>query len=147
MCSSDLVKGNHDFGTSNYLQQLLARALSTGKYERRLGPLRTRYAQKARVMSEAVRAHFPSGIQWGEPRGGLYLWPKLPAGIKSGIKSRLFQTALERDVLYVPGELCYGDDPTRRKPNHELRLSFGSASEAEIRTGIERLGAVLRVLL
>src|SRR4029077_7229158 len=33
------IKGNHDFGTSNLLQQLLARALSSGRYERHLGAL------------------------------------------------------------------------------------------------------------
>jgi DNA-binding transcriptional MocR family regulator len=67
--------------------------------------------------------------------------------VKSGVKSKLFQRALKHDVLYVPGELCYTDDPTRRKPNHEMRLSFGGATEADIRTGIARLGATLRELL
>ena len=28
------IKGNHDFGTANLLQQLLARALATGLYDR-----------------------------------------------------------------------------------------------------------------
>ena len=36
---------------------------------------------------------------------------------------------------------------SRRKPNHEMRISFGSANEADIREGIRRLGAVLRKLI
>jgi len=67
--------------------------------------------------------------------------------LKSGAKSRLFRTALAQDVLYVPGELCYADDPARSKPNHELRLSFGSAKEQDIREGIARLGGVLKDLV
>jgi len=63
------------------------------------------------------------------------------------MKSKIFSTALKNDVLYVPGELCYADDPARRKPNHEMRISFGSASEKDIREGIARLGAVLRKFL
>ena len=63
------------------------------------------------------------------------------------MKSEVFQTALKNDVLYVPGELCYANDPTRRKPNHEMRISFGNASEESIREGIKRLGAVLRKLV
>jgi 2-aminoadipate transaminase len=59
------------------------------------------------------------------------------------MKSKVFQTALKNDVFYVPGELCYADDPARRKTNHEMRISFGNASEADIREGIKRLGAVL----
>jgi DNA-binding transcriptional MocR family regulator len=35
----------------------------------------------------------------------------------------------------------------RRKPNHEMRISFGSASEKDIREGIKRLGKVLRRFL
>jgi DNA-binding transcriptional MocR family regulator len=46
--------------------------------------------------------------------------------------------------VYVPGELCYADDAARRKPDHEMRLSFGNASEADIREGIKRLGQVLK---
>ena len=69
---------------------------------------------------------------------------RLPRGMKSGVKSKVFQSALQHDVLYVPGELCYAEDPARRKPNHEMRLSFGSASEENIRKGIARLGKVLR---
>ena len=40
-------------------------------------------------------------------------------------------SALKNDVLYVPGELCYADDPSRAKPDHEMRISFGSASEGK----------------
>lgn len=138
------LKGNHDFGTSNLLQQLLARALRSGAYARHVRTLRARYARKARLMVGALRAHFPEAARWQEPRGGMYVWARLPRGVKSGLTSALFRAALARDVLYVPGQLCYADDPTRPKPNHEMRLSFGGATEAEIRAGIERLGGVLR---
>jgi 2-aminoadipate transaminase len=137
------IKGNHDFGTSNLLQQLTSRALASGAYNRHLVRLKKRYAHKARVMKQALEKHFPSAVEWWEPAGGLYFWARLPRHIPSGVKSRVFQTALKNDVLYVPGELCYADDPARRKPDHEMRISFGSASEADIREGIARLGAVL----
>ena len=141
------IKGNHDFGSSNLLQQLLARALSSGRYERHLIELRARYANKARVMRKALVEHFPSDVEWWEPDGGLYFWARLPQRLNSGPKSKFFQKVLASEVLYVPGELCYADDPTRRKPNHEMRLSFGGATEANVRTGIARLGAVARQLL
>ena len=35
----------------------------------------------------------------------------------------------------------------QRKPNHEMRISFGSASEADIREGIRRLGKVLKKII
>jgi 2-aminoadipate transaminase len=138
------IKGNHDFGTANLLQRILTTAISTKAYERHLPRLRARYAQKAATMTKAIRAHFPSEVEWAEPGGGLYVWAKVPDRIKSGKKSKLFQAALENDVLYVPGEFCYCDDPTRVKPNSAMRLTFGGATEKNIAMGIERLGDVFR---
>ncbi len=138
------IKGNHDFGSSNLLQQLLARALASGLYKKHLAVLRRRYARKACLMRDAIKRHFPAEVEWWEPAGGLYFWARLPSRLKSGMSSKVFQAALKNNVFYVPGELCYADDPTRRKPNHEMRLSFGGATEANVRKGIARLGAVFR---
>ncbi len=137
------IKGNHDFGTANLLQQLLARALETGVYGRHVAKIESRYGRKARAMKAALAEHFPPGVEtWGSG-GGLYFWARLPKAISTGVKSKVFRAALQHDVLYVPGEICYADDPARRKPDHEMRLSFGSASVADIREGIRRLGKVL----
>ena len=143
LAAATRIKGNHDFGTANLLQQLLARALANGAYDRHLAALQCRYARKARVMTAALRAHFPTAVEWREPAGGLYVWARAPRHIHTGAKSRCFQSAVRRQVLYVPGQLCYADDGTRRKPDHELRLSFGGAKERDITEGIQRLGQVL----
>jgi 2-aminoadipate transaminase len=140
----DRLKGNHDFGTANLLQQIIRQALVSGEYEAHLAELHYRYARKAHVMTQALREHFPPKVQWLEPSGGLYVWAKLPRAVKSGVKSDLFQTALKKGVLYVPGELCYAEDPSRVKPNHEMRLSFGGATEENIQEGIKRLGRLIK---
>jgi 2-aminoadipate transaminase len=141
------IKGNHDFGTANLLQQLIAGALQTGLYDRHVAKIEKRYGQKARVMKQALAEHFPPNVEIWESGGGLYFWARLPKHVATGVKSKIFQTALKNDVLYVPGELCYAEDPARKKPDHEMRLSFGSASEVNIREGIQRLGAVLKKIL
>lgn len=138
------IKGNHDFGSSNLLQQLLSVALSSGRYERHLVQLRKRYAHKAKVMRQALEEHFPTSVQRWDAQGGLCFWVRLPRHITSGVKSKVFRRALASNVIYVPGQLCYADDPARPRPNHEMRLTFGAASEQNLRTGIARLGAVLR---
>ena len=141
------IKGNHDFGTANLLQYLTAVTLASGSYRRHVARLQKRYAHKARVMKQVMEQHFPAAVEWWEPQGGLYFWARLPRSIPTGVKSKIFRSALQNDVLYVPGEICYADDPARRKPDHEMRISFGSASEADIREGIGRLGKVLRKFL
>ncbi len=141
------IKGNHDFGSANFLQQLVARALASGRYERHLGKLQKRYAYKAKIMQQALEREFPPAVECWAPEGGLYFWARLPQHMQSGTKSKVFQAALANDVVYVPGELCYAEDPTRPKPNHEMRISFGAATEDNIRAGIARLGRVLHKLL
>ncbi len=138
------LKGNHDFGTSNLLQCVLAHALESGRFASHLTALRQRYAEKAAVMGAALKQHAAGLLEWSEPPGGLYYWARLRGPGRTGPKSRIFQMALKRDVLYVPGWLCYADDPTRPKPDTEFRLSFGSASEEGIREGIARLAQAIR---
>ena len=136
------LKGSHDFGTANFLQQILSAALASCKYKEHLLALRKRYARKAGVMVEAITEHFPSSVQWEQPRGGLYVWAKALPRVKTGAKSKFFEAALNHNVIYVPGELCYAVDPSRPRPNHEMRLSFGGATEKNIREGIKRLAAL-----
>jgi 2-aminoadipate transaminase len=94
-------------------------------------------------MVSAIRKHFPAEVRWQEPRGGLYVWAQLPSRVKSGVKSKLFETALAREVLYVPANFAM---PTTHPAQTEsrMRISFGGARDREIPLGIERLGAVMR---
>ena len=138
------IKGNHDFGTANLLQQVLALALTSGRYDRHVAGIEQRYGEKARVMKQALAEYFPPAVEIWESGGGLYFWARLPVGVVTGVKSKVFQAALKNDVLYVPGGLCYAEDPARPIPDHEMRLSFGSASPENIREGVRRLGAVVK---
>ena len=137
------IKGNHDFGTGHLSQQLVVRALETGLYEQNLAKVQRRYRAKAKAMTDAMRADFHESVQWDPPEGGLNVWVVLPRKVNTGMKTRLFRKVLDRNVLYVPGGLCYVDDPTRPKPSHEMRLSFGAASESDIHKGILRLGQAI----
>lgn len=141
------IKGNHDFGTAGLLQRLLARALASGRYDRHVAKIQKRYREKAAVMKRALAEHFPSDVEIWEADGGLYFWARLPRKVSAGVKSKVFELALKSNVLYVPGELCYADDPARRKPANEMRISFGSAGLENIREGIRRLGNVLKKTL
>ena len=138
------IKANHDFGTSHLIQKLVLKALESGEYVKNLKKVQARYRAKAKAMTEAIGAIFPESVVWEKPEGGLNVWAGLSRATNTGMKSGFFKRALEQDVLYVPGALCYADDPTRRKPSHEMRLSFGAASEADIRKGIRRLGRAIR---
>ena len=79
-------------------------------------------------MKQAIAEHFPASVEIWEAGGGLYFWARLPRTFPTGVKSKVFQTALKNDVLYVPGELCYADDPSR--PNRITKCASASAARA-----------------
>ena len=138
------IKSNHDFGTSHLIQKLVFRALDSGEYLKNLEKAQRRYQFKANVMHDAICNYFPEVVKWQKPDGGLNFWTELPRSMNTGLKSKFFEEALNQNVLYVPGNLCYVDDSTRRTPSNEMRLSFGAASEQEIRKGIKSLGNVIK---
>lgn len=117
------LKGHQDFGTGQYAQALIERAVLTGRFEAGLVRLRAAYARKAGVLDGLLRRSGleAAGWSWSRPDGGLYLWLRGPEGLDTGFDGPLFRAAMEAGVLYVPGELCFppGAD------NRHVRLSFG----------------------
>ena len=141
------AKGNHDFGTANLLQKLVCQSIKQGDYAAHLDTLRVRYQYKAKGMLDACGNIFPrrsGGLTRGE---GCIFGSNCRAPYPRGPKGKFFKAALAHDVLYVPGELCYADDAARRKPGNEMRLSFGGATESNIRKGIARLGQTITEFL
>jgi len=82
------IKGNHDFGSANLLQQLLAGALASGLYDKHVAKVRKNYSRKAAVMKQALAEHFPKSVEIWESGGGLYFWARLPKGISAGAEER-----------------------------------------------------------
>jgi 2-aminoadipate transaminase len=145
-------KGNEDFGSSNFTQRLLARVIESGRYEAHVARLRTAYRAKRDAMLAACDRHLAGlpGVTWLRPKGGLYVWLQLPEHVDTGFDSPLFRRAAEVDrVMYVPGELCYPNDPGGTSPHrrHECRLSFGVQDAAGIEEGIARLGRAITAVL
>jgi len=140
-------KGNHDFGSSNFLQHLLLRALRSGLYAEHVPMLRRQYAVKRDAMLSALETHLgaePEGVSWTRPGGGLYVFLTLPEGMDTGRDADLFAAALDEGVLYVPGEHCYGPDPRREVPRNRIRLTFGSVDEPSIAEGVARLARAIK---
>ena len=136
-------KGNHDFGSSNLLQTMLARALASGLYERHLPKIAAAYRRKRDAMIAELDASFLRSARYEKPHGGLYVWLELDPRVKTGMKSKLFRRALDAGVLYVTGELCYCSDPSRSIPQNRIRLSFGAPTVEQIRKGVRLLADAL----
>ena len=103
------AKGNLDFGSPNFNQVLMATVLQQGLFDPHVETLRACYRAKIDAVLEAAEQFLRpiGGLDWVRPRGGLYLWVRLPEGVDTGLSGPLFDRAANEGVLYVPGAVCY----------------------------------------
>jgi 2-aminoadipate transaminase len=141
------VKGGHDFGSSNFAQHILDRAMAKGLYADHVKTLRDSYRIKRDAILRALEEHMPEGVSWTHPHGGLYVWLTLPETVETGPQSRLFKQATEEGMIYVPGEFCYGPDAALEIPTNHIRLSFGVGDPARLKEGVCRLSSAIRHII
>lgn len=136
------VKAHHDFGTANFNQAIFEQVLENGGFETQLKQIRSAYEAKMQTLDQALRDQKLQelGWRWERPAGGLYLWLTAPENFDTGLESAFCQACVEAGVLYVPGELCFGDNA----PCECVRLSFGVLGEAELTEAGRRFAKVAR---
>ena len=87
-------------GPSPLAAELIHRVLIDGSYRKHLDALHRRLARARRDVSERLA---PLGIVPAlAPRGGFYLWCRLPEGADAATVAR---TALEQDIVLAPGNV------------------------------------------
>lgn len=130
-----------DLHTPGFNQRLASAVLRDGFMERHVPTVRALYRLQCRVMLDAlVHEMGDLGVQWNAPAGGMFLWLRLPEGLDA---TALLPQAVARGVAYVPGAAFYADSADPRT----LRLSFVTATEDQIRSGIAALAATVREAL
>lgn len=136
------TKAHHDFGSANFNQAILEEVLTVGGLARQLAVIRPEYARKMRALHEILIDEGLStiGWKWCVPQGGLYLWQEAPVGIDTSLESEFCQRCIEEGVLYVPGDLCFGEDP----PLNYVRLSYGVLGNEDLREAGRRFARVAR---
>lgn len=124
------VKGHQDFGSSHFMQAILAEVLRRDLYEPHLQSIRAHYESKMKTLDQALREGglASAGWKWTAPKGGLLMWIEGPEGTDTRIDEPFFKAAWERKVMYVPGNLCHAEGGL----HHCVRLSFGALPEARL---------------
>jgi hypothetical protein len=89
-------------------------------------------------MMESLAEQFGTAAEFDDPKGGIFLWVKLPDVVDT---QKLAQAALAAGVSINPGFEWSPDKPYGKS---RLRLCFGHPSHAEIREGIAVLADVCR---
>jgi 2-aminoadipate transaminase len=94
--------------------------------------------RKLDTLIEALNEQFGTAAEFEPPKGGIFLWVKLPDEVDT---LRLYQRALTRGVAINPGpewSTNAADSKSR------LRLCFASPTVEEIRQGVAELADICR---
>ncbi|MEA3349376.1 MAG: PLP-dependent aminotransferase family protein [Chloroflexota bacterium] len=130
------AKQGADLHTATFNQMVAYEVARDGFLDEHVKVIRSTYGERLKVMLDAMDEHFPPGVNWTKPEGGMFLWVLLPDEIDAG---KLLPKAVEQKVAYVPGAPFH---PNGGGEN-TMRLNFSNASPKMIRKGIARLGAML----
>lgn len=130
-----------DLHTPSFNQRVVTEVLKDGFLDRHVPGIRALYRRQRDAMLAALAREMAGlGVQWNRPDGGMFLWARLPAGLDA---TALLPEAVARGVAYVPGAAFYAGAADPRT----LRLSFVTASAAQIDTGIALLAQTVREAL
>lgn len=132
------LKQGADLHTSSFAQFIAYEVARDGFLDEHVRHIRKVYSERRDVMLAALKEHFPADVTWTHPHGGLFLWVSLPQGMDC---QKLFRTALEHNVAFVPGESFYASNHVSQP---HMRLNFSNAAPDQIREGIKRLGAAVK---
>lgn len=132
------AKQGADLHTGVFVQMVAHDICSRGLLRTHVKKVRDAYLERRDAMLQAMEEHFPSGVTWTRPQGGLFLWVRLPEQIDT---TEFMKTALEEKVAYVPGAAFYPD----QGGHNTMRLNFSYCRPEIIREGIQRLArAIMR---
>ena len=93
---------------------------------------------KLDTLMESLNEQFGTSAEFDEPKGGIFLWVKLPDNVDT---LKLNQAALAEGVAINPGPE-WSTDSTYSKSR--MRLCFASPTREEIRAGVAKLAEICR---
>jgi GntR family transcriptional regulator/MocR family aminotransferase len=134
------LKRQTDLGTSGLIQRAVELYIGEGRWRAHTRRVSRVYHRRRDAMLQAMAAHFPPEARWTVPKGGFFVWVRLPEWVSI---TDLYMTAIERGVAFAPGPPFFPGAPTYPA----FRLSFSQATPPRIVEGIERLGCALREAL
>jgi len=123
---------------SGALEQMVLAEYASANFFKHVPMLRQALRSKADTLMSSLRQSFGDAAQFDDPKGGIFLWVKLPDAVDT---MKLYQAALSAGVCINPGPE-WSVNKTRAKSR--LRLCFASSSHEEIQQGVAALADVCR---
>ena len=123
---------------SGALEQMVLAEYCTPHFATHVPKLNRGLRAKLDTLMEALNEQFGTSAEFEDPKGGIFLWVKLPDQVDT---LKLYQAALAAGVAINPGPEWSTD---KAYAGSRLRLCFASPSHDEIRKGVAVLADVCR---
>jgi len=123
---------------SGALEQMVLGEYCPAHFDTHVPELTRGLRAKLETMMDALNEHFGTAAEFDDPKGGIFLWVKLPDQVDT---LKLYQAALAAGVAINPGPEWSTDKSYSKS---RTRLCFASPTHAEIRDGIAMLAEVCR---
>ncbi|MCC6780947.1 MAG: PLP-dependent aminotransferase family protein, partial [Hyphomicrobiales bacterium] len=121
---------------SGALEQMVMAEYCSSHFDTHVPALAKALRRKLETLMEALAEHFGTAAEFDEPKGGIFLWVKLPDVVDT---MKLRQAAASAGVAINPGpEWSVDKDYSKSR----MRLCFASPSHEEIRAGVALLAQV-----
>ena len=125
-------------GGTGALEQMVLAEFCAAQFETHVPSLRRGLRAKLEVMMAALNEQFGTAAEFDDPKGGIFLWVKLPDAVDT---MKLNAAALAAGVAINPGPEWSTDVQHSRS---RMRLCFASPTADDIRAGIATLAEVCR---
>lgn len=112
-------------------QKLIARCLADGSYLRKTGEIRRRNRENFRTVCPYLDDLAEYGLEYIKPKGGVYIWCKLPPGMDS---REVVAEAERRGVSFIAGTVFY---PDGRGGKDKIRINFSHEKKQMIIEGMK----------
>jgi 2-aminoadipate transaminase len=123
---------------SGAMEQMMLAEFCAGHFEAHLPALTKGLRGKLETMMDALAEQFGTAAEFEAPRGGIFLWVKLPDAVDT---VRLAQAAVASGIALNPGPEWVTDKSYGKS---RLRLCFANPSHGAIRAGVAALAEVCR---
>ena len=137
---AEIAKQSMDACTPVFSQILAYEFIRSGRMDKYVVYLRDTYKLRRDAMVAAIRKYCPAEATFVEPKGGFFVWLRLPDGVDT---DALFDECSNNGVVFVKGSAFTPDG----RDNRHIRISFCNVNEEVIEKGVKILGDAMHSLM
>lgn len=137
---AEIAKQSMDACTPQFSQMLAYEFMSSGRLNKYVAFLRDTYKVRRDTMVRCIREYCPAEMEFVTPKGGFFLWAKVPDCIDI---DKLFEACSNRGVVFVKG-IAFS---ANYQNNQHIRISFSNTNPETIERGVKMMGEEMYKLM